>query len=768
MPCYTIINMKSKSCLSIISSLLFINLFSQSGEWTRMSGNTTPNSTGTYGLMGIPSATNEIPARYGPNSWKDNNGNFWIYGGLSLSSASAFYFGDMWKYNPAGNTWTWMNGSKTSQTPASHGVYRISSPSNTPGYRSFGSVTWTDNNGNLWMFGGLCGMYMNDLWKYSIGSNEWVWIHGSSIGAQKGIYGTKGLPSAANTPGARTETTCSWVDSNGNLWFFGGNGYDANGILGNLNDLWMFNTSTYEWTWVSGSNTGNQPAVYGTMGVASATNMPGGRMVYASWTDNNGDFYLFGGQNDYGTLNDLWKYNIASNMWTWLSGSSQIDNQGIYTSKCVSSASVYPKGKLESRARWKDGCGNFYLYGGSQGLDMHSDLWRYEPANNNWTWVNGSSLINQAPVYGTFGVKSPLNDPGSRSGNVAWELNGELWMFGGANHKTEDTYNDVWKYTPYAPIADMKLDKVSGCEPLTVNFSDNSNKNCNPIKSYEWNFGDPSSGLNNSSTSINPTHIFNNNGVYNITLTVTGCNNEKSNKHFPVLVSEIIKPNLGDDTDLCDKLTGVLLNAGPGATSYNWNDGSNNQTLPVSTPGTYWVKVSNGGCEGADTIVISDNFNFSSPQNYSLCNLNELIIDAGAKGNEYLWSTGEKTKTINIFNAGIYTVTVTKGNCINSNTITVEGSFENFSLFIPNSFTPNGDNLNDTFLAQGYDIENFNMKIFNRWGELIFESDKIENGWDGNYNNNPVQNDLYVCIIKYKTSCNDSSITKKSFVVVLK
>jgi N-acetylneuraminic acid mutarotase len=88
----------------------------------------------------------------------------------------------------------------------------------------------------------------------------------------------------------------TWVDGSGNLWLFGGYGFDSNGNgTSFLNDLWMFNTTTNQWTWVSGSNVINPVAVYGGLGVAASTNMPGGRFGAAGWTDQAGNLWIFGG-----------------------------------------------------------------------------------------------------------------------------------------------------------------------------------------------------------------------------------------------------------------------------------------------------------------------------------------------------------------------------------------------------------------------------------------------------------------------------------------
>lgn len=66
-----------------------------------------------------------------------------------------------------------------------------------------------------------------------------TWVSGSNAGKQHGVYGTKGSPASGNVPGARSNSV-SWTDGHGNLWFFGGYGYDVSGSNGPLNDLWKF------------------------------------------------------------------------------------------------------------------------------------------------------------------------------------------------------------------------------------------------------------------------------------------------------------------------------------------------------------------------------------------------------------------------------------------------------------------------------------------------------------------------------------------------
>jgi gliding motility-associated-like protein len=71
-------------------------------------------------------------------------------------------------------------------------------------------------------------------------------------------------------------------------------------------------------------------------------------------------------------------------------------------------------------------------------------------------------------------------------------------------------------------------------------------------------------------------------------------------------------------------------------------------------------------------------------------------------------------------------------------------------IFFPNSFTPNGDNDNETFGVYGINIDNFKMYVFNRWGQLIFTANDVSDRWDGFYKGNLCQNDVYVYKAFYK------------------
>ena len=117
-----------------------------------------------------------------------------------------------------------------------------------------------------------------------------------------------------------------------------------------------------------------------------------------------------------------------------------------------------------------------------------------------------------------------------------------------------------------------------------------------------------------------------------------------------------------------------------------------------------------------------------------------------------------------VTSSGIYNVTVTDQYGYKySDTIIVKEECEGKEIIVPNAFTPNGDNLNDKFIVSAQPcFTNFDMKIYNRWGALLYETNDINNGWDGKYMNKVVPEGVYVYIITYyNTSNNNKKLYKK-------
>jgi N-acetylneuraminic acid mutarotase len=428
--------MKSKLLLVLALFFLFSFLL-PAQDWSYEKGTKLVNQHGVSG-NGMPGG------RYGGISWKDASGFLYLFGGQGWGlNGPLGDLNDLWKYNISANTWTNLKGASGAGQTGTYGTIGVSAPANTPGAR-VGSATWQDSNGNLWLFGG--SLY-NDLWKYNTTTNEWTWIKGSNVTNQNGVYGTIGVASASNNPGGRMDMVW-WKDNNGNFWLLGGYGFAETGTGNGLNDLWKYDPLTNEWTWMNGSKLANQSGVYGTINVSSPSNMPGARTNGVGWTDVNNNLWLFGGAN----RNDLWKYNIVTNEWTWMNGSNLTNQQGSYGAP--NSPSNVPGGRVGA-AGLVDNSGNLLLFGGygyaSTATGGYlSDLWQYNPSTNLWNFIKGSSVINTPGVYGTIGVAAPSNMPGGRNGPTVWkDATGKLWLFGGVGFSEtgqgQGQLADLWK-----------------------------------------------------------------------------------------------------------------------------------------------------------------------------------------------------------------------------------------------------------------------------------------------------------------------------------
>lgn len=281
-------------------------------------------------------------------------------------------------------------------------------------------------------------------------SGQWTWIKGSSTINKNGIYGSLGVADTNTNPGSRRGGV-TWIDNEGNFWLWGGDSFGASGNNGYINDLWKYSPLTNKWQWVNGDSSKNKKAVYGSKGVASPANKPGARIGSATWSDNAGNLWLFGGFTyQFINLNDLWKYSIANNQWTWVKGDTT-EQSGVYGIKGTPSNNTAPCSRSFA-ATWTDQSGNFFLFGGTNTIGQvngYNDVWKYNIANNQWTWLSGDSTPNVLSINGTQNVPSINNKPGTRYGSVAWADNfGNAYVWGGLGYSstTLNYLADLWKY----------------------------------------------------------------------------------------------------------------------------------------------------------------------------------------------------------------------------------------------------------------------------------------------------------------------------------
>ena len=142
---------------------------------------------------------------------------------------------------------------------------------------------------------------------------------------------------------------------------------------------------------------------------------------------------------------------------------------------------------------------------------------------------------------------------------------------------------------------------------------------------------------------------------------------------------------------------------------------------------------------------------------------NFLTLNAYVPGGTYLWQDGSVDSVYLVTHPGIFRVIVSYDGCSQRDSITI-GECP-VKLWFPNSFTPNGDGLNDTFHPKGVGVVKFSMQVYNRWGEIIFETNALEPGWDGSYRGSPCAEDTYIFIAGYEGS-NGEAIQEKGSVTL--
>lgn len=165
------------------------------------------------------------------------------------------------------------------------------------------------------------------------------------------------------------------------------------------------------------------------------------------------------------------------------------------------------------------------------------------------------------------------------------------------------------------------------------------------------------------------------------------------------------------------------------------------------------------GCDTlVTTIIKSKGLELLLSDTINICN-NDTTIDAGVYS-EYHWSNGSPQRTFNINNEGVYWVAVKEGTCEYTDTINV---IENCGpkIYFPTAFTPNNDGLNDKLALSFNNVSKVNYKLFNKWGELIFETNTLGFKWDGSFKGDFIPNGHYIWMCEYGGSNSNKRFIQK-------
>jgi gliding motility-associated-like protein len=285
------------------------------------------------------------------------------------------------------------------------------------------------------------------------------------------------------------------------------------------------------------------------------------------------------------------------------------------------------------------------------------------------------------------------------------------------------------------------------CKNRPVNFAAFSSSSDSTIKWF-WKF----QGASPSTSRIqNPRNIkFLGTGNFYVSLQVT------ASKGYDTTIFKTFHVGGVDldikDFNLCGK-SDTMLDAGNPGANFHWGTGERSQRVKIKKPGQYSITVSSEGCEAHDTINIfsGEKPRLNLPDYTIICNGSDISLNSKGGAYKYLWSTGETLTTIFAYKPGKYSVTASNEcGSFTDSTIVVIADTCNSGYYIPNSFSPNGDGIDDIFVVTIHDFTEFKMEIYNVFGKVIYNINDPYKYWDGNIDGKPVAVGTYYYIIYLK------------------
>ncbi len=269
----------------------------------------------------------------------------------------------------------------------------------------------------------------------------------------------------------------------------------------------------------------------------------------------------------------------------------------------------------------------------------------------------------------------------------------------------------------------------------------------NGIDSVKWDFGD-----GQQSQTLSPTNTYLTGGFYDVKLIVykVDCSllNDTINRRIWIADT---KNFLGPDTSGCNAATFEIGVEEIFGVNYLWNTGYTGSKITTSGFSTYWLEMEQNGCKMRDSLVYTEQPKpvVNLGPDTSVCLYKPIILYSGINNaDSYLWSTGETTPSITVKAKGTYYVTVDKGQCIASDTVKVTAG--DCDVFIPSAFTPNKDNLNETFgVVTDVTLQYFSLQIYSKWGQLIFNTNDVTQKWDGTFKGKDMPNGAYFWMMNY-------------------
>lgn len=216
----------------------------------------------------------------------------------------------------------------------------------------------------------------------------------------------------------------------------------------------------------------------------------------------------------------------------------------------------------------------------------------------------------------------------------------------------------------------------------------------------------------------------------------------------------------------------ILLDAfDNNVSSYLWNTGETTPSILITQAGIYWVERMVDGCIIVENTEVIEFELINQEYSIEKCTGESLLLQSSLTSNlNNIWSNGSISNSIIVSNSGVYSVSTVNQCGTNSETYNVSFANCNCDVYVPNTFTPDEDEFNQLFeIKTECDLVDFHFEVFNRWGEIVFESFDKNGKWDGRYGAQLiVQDGVYTYKLTYQNSQKPDTIILTGHISVLK
>lgn len=214
--------------------------------------------------------------------------------------------------------------------------------------------------------------------------------------------------------------------------------------------------------------------------------------------------------------------------------------------------------------------------------------------------------------------------------------------------------------------------------------------------------------------------------------------------------------------DTCNASVGSIVTVTSGGNnpySYIWSNSATTANINLLAAGNYTVTITDSKtCSASSSVTVGNtsgmNIQFTA-ENLSCYDNNDgsisTVVTGGVIPYTYAWSNGANASAISNLNTGTYVLTVSDiNNCSASDSVVLTKEVCPSYIYFPTAFTPNGDGANETFRPKySIDLMKYHISIYNRWGELVYESTDINEGWNGIFRNTLQPLSVYVWYAEY-------------------